>query len=396
MKQICDKSICTGCGLCHDICPRLAIRMSEQGALGHLRPEIIQEKCVDCKLCQKLCPALSEDKSHKTQKVYAAWMTDDDRRKGSSSGGVATEFYDQALKDGYAITGVRMTADFGAEMIVTTDHRDVIYFKSSKYMQADCRNVYKNCLEHLKNGKKILFIGTPCQCAAMQSLAGDKYDDLLITVELICHGVPSSRVFKDYITYIEKSKKGKITSASFRSEVDIEMRLSSQNNVLHQRNRFQDEYLYAFITGMLYEDCCYKCRYAKPERYPDITIGDFWGIGSKIPFNKPKCNVSVIMINTNKGQEFLSKCKRLYIEEREIEEALEGNDQLNWPSKISIHRETFQKNFSAQGIAQAFIATIHKQIRTAQIKADLKDFIKKCLKAIGLLNTVKNFKSKIK
>ncbi len=395
MDRICDKSICTGCTLCHDICPSLAIRMSEQGALGHLRPEIIQEKCIDCKLCQKMCPAFSCDKSHKTLKVYAAWITDDDRRKGSSSGGVATEFYDQALQDGYAITGVKMTADFGAEMFVSTDHRDVMLFKSSKYMQADCRDVYKNCIEFLKNGKRVLFIGTPCQCAAMQSVAGDKYGDLLITVELICHGVPSARVFKDYITYIEKSKNRKITSASFRSEVGVEMRLSSKNTILHQRNWLQDEYLYAFHTGMLFEECCHNCRYAKTERYPDITIGDFFKIGSKRPFNKPKCNVSIILINTNKGQEFLSKCKRLHIEEREIEEALESNPQLNRPSRISVHREAFQKNFSTQGITQAFTATIHKQVRTAQIKADAKDIIKKSLKAIGLFNIAKKFKRKI-
>lgn len=382
MEKICDRNVCTGCGLCKNICPKNAIKMIEAEDTGHFVPQIDKLICVDCKLCQKKCPGLKENEHKKQLKTFAAWKEDISDISGSSSGGVAAAFYEKAIETGYYIVGTYLDDKFRAKMKVTNDINEVSSFKGSKYIQADAQMVYKDCLDILKNGNKILFIGTPCQCAAMRSMAEETFEDKLLTVELICHGTPSQKSFHDYIYDIEKRKKRNITKVAFRSSWGVELSLYSGDKVFWKYKGFEDDYMVAFQKGMLHNLACYECKYANRDRSADITIGDFWKLGEKIPFNKPKCKVSVIVANNEKGLEFINECDNLQLYEREYEEAINGNPNLYRPSTMHPMRDIFWKIYHEEGVFNAYHKTIGKNLRKIRFKNKIKNSIKNMLKTI--------------
>lgn len=382
MNTICESQKCTGCGACKSVCPRQAIEMIEKSTTGHFYPMIDESKCVNCGLCKKVCPSNDEEVFVEPQKVYAAWRTDANKQKGSSSGGVAAVLYETAIKNGYFVVGTYADKNFLPKMKVTNYREDLEGFKSSKYVQADTGSVYEDVKRLIAQGEKILFIGTPCQCLAARKLVLNREN--LITVELICHGVPSQSIFKDYIKWIEKRKKKKIADMSFRSTYGEEMIFKANNKVIWKRRHQEDYYLTAFSNGMIINEVCTQCQFAKRERSADITIGDFWGIGKVEPFKGPGRKVSVVAVISEKGKELLQLCDGLTLVERSYEEAVEGNTQLRHPVGVHKDREKFWKEYNEKGIEQAFYSTIYdevtKKYRKNYMKRAPKEFIKRILR----------------
>lgn len=352
MIQICPREDCTGCGLCSNLCPSGAISMVEAEDTGHFVPKIQQGKCVDCQLCVKKCPALKKPERKSALNTYVAWRTDTNKQKGSSSGGIAAAFYEKAIQEGFSVVGTYLDKDFRAKMLCTDRLEECESFKGSKYVQASCGTVYSDAIKVLKEGGKVLFIGTPCQCTAMRS-AGSQYEDRLLTVELICHGTPSQKIFLDYLAYICRKKKTVATSVGFRSPWGVELIIANDRKTFWKCKVSEDDYMVAFQTGVLHNAACYHCLYANKDRCADITIGDFWKIGTTIPFQKPKCRVSVVVVNSEKGNTFLKGCSDLHLEERSYEEALAGNPNLYRPSYKSLQYNAFWEVYHAQGIVAA-------------------------------------------
>lgn len=382
MNNICASEKCTGCGACKSICPKGAIKMSEKPLTGHFCPTIDDSLCVDCGLCRKVCPSNDEEVFVEPKITYAAWRKNASEQKGSSSGGVAAAFYEAAIANGYYVVGTYKDQDFLPRMKLTNDISDVEDFKGSKYVQADTGTVYEDIRKVLSKGEKVLFIGTPCQCAAAKKVA--KNNENLITVDLICHGVPSQMTFIDYLNWIQKKTNKVITEMSFRSDYGVEMTFSSNNKVFWKRKINEDYYLSAFNGGLIHNEACYQCRFAQRERAADMTIGDFWGIGKASPFSHPGRKVSVIAVNTEAGEKFLQLCSSLELVERSYDEAVEGNTQLRHPSIKHKDRETFWKVYEDKGIEQAFHSTIYKKVTNLYIKNYIKhapkEFIKKIIK----------------
>lgn len=382
MNLICENDKCTGCGACKSVCPKGAIKMYEKAVTGHFFPVIDEKLCVDCGLCKKVCPSNNVETFVEPEKVYAAWRKEASKQTGSSSGGVAAALYEEALANDYYVVGTYADEDFMPKMKVTNDISDVESFKGSKYVQADTGSVYEDIKQVIAQGNKVLFIGTPCQCSAARSIV--KNQDNLVTVDLICHGVPSQKVLKDYFSWIEQWKHKKITKMSFRSEYGVEMTLASKGKVFWKRRINEDYYLSAFNSGLMHNETCYQCRFAKRERAADITIGDFWGIGKAMPFEAPGRKVSVIAVNTEKGSQLLQSCNSLELVEREYDEAVDGNTQLRHPSTIHKHRDTFWKVYNEKGIEQAFYRTIYdevtKRYKKNYLKRAPKEFIKRILR----------------
>lgn len=382
MNHICEKGKCTGCGACKSMCPRGAIQMYEKETTGHFYPVIDEKMCVECGLCKKVCPTNGQDVFVEPQTVYAAWRKKASEQKGSSSGGVAAALYETALENGYYVVGTYTDENFLPRMKVTKNISDLESFKGSKYVQANTGTVYEDIRKLISQGEKVLFIGTPCQCSAARKVAGN--NDNLITVDLICHGVPSQRAFLDYLQWIQKQTRKVITKMSFRSEYGVEMTFVSNNKVFWKRRINEDYYLSAFNTGLMHNDACYQCRFAQRKRATDITIGDFWGIGKAEPFKNPGRKVSVIAINTEIGEKMLQLCHSLELEVRSYNEAIEGNTQLRHPSTIHKDREVFWKMYEEKGIEQAFRSTIYHEVTKRYIRNSLKrapkEFIKRILK----------------
>ena len=381
MKQVCGREQCTGCGLCSNICPKNAINMRESFDTGHFIPEIDQDKCIDCHKCEKKCPSLKEFSRQKAIKTYAAWRKELSKITGSSSGGVAAVFYETAIGQGYSVVGTYLNDKFQAQMKCTSNLSDCIAFRGSKYIQAKSGMVYAEALDRIKKGQKLLFIGTPCQCAAMRS-AADGYMERLLTVELICHGTPPQKVFLEYIHMIAKRKKERISKVQFRSSWGGELTLSNGKKIFWKYKWNEDDFLSAFQTGVLHNIACYDCHYAYEDRGSDIAIGDFWKIGREIPFVKPSCKVSVVITYSQKGVEFLNSCSCIHLEERSFEEAKVGNPNLYRPSLRSQQYETFWKEYQVNGLDAAMKAVGGKALARRRVKNRMVGNIKKIIKTL--------------
>ncbi len=340
MRKICDNKICTGCGLCAARCPKHCITM-KAGLLGHLFPEIDQNKCIDCGLCQKGCPSLSEIDCGYPQKAYAAWSKDAEDYITSTSGGAASVLSQYVISEGGVVYGCSVLPNVKIAHIRVDKQEDLYKLKGSKYVQSQIKDVIPQLRNDVKAGIPVLFVGTPCQVAAIKQLYKSVPDNLYI-VDIICHGTPSNQFLKDYIQKDLKIDASKVTDVKFRLPDAFSLCVYDNDKLLYKSgnlwtHRYEDLYYNTFIDGFTYRDSCFHCHYAKPQRISDITIGDFWGLGNEVSdkeIPEHKNGISCVLPITDKGMELVDAVKgKLNIYERPVTEAINGNDQLRAPKE---------------------------------------------------------------
>lgn len=381
MNMICEENTCYGCGLCVAECPMNAISMRESEITGHFKPIINTEKCIDCGRCVEKCPYNQSIEFYENIRTFAAYRKNAEEQIGSSSGGVAAALYEVAIDNDWYVAGTYMNEDFNTEMILTNSREDITKFKGSKYVQANTKSVYKELKKTLNKGINVLFIGTPCQCQAARIAVGNK-NESLITVDLICHGVPSQKIFKQYIKWVEEQKNRIVRKVSFRSPWGEEMIMNDGKRDIWKRRMYWDPYLEAFSIGIINNECCYQCPFAQDKRASDLTIGDFWGIGTSEPFEDPKRKISVIGVNTKRGEKLLTKCNSLVLIERKWDEAVAGNAQLQSALNKSDMYNLFWDTYLKAGLDEAFKATIYDSVSKKYKKEYPKTFIKSSVKKI--------------
>lgn len=361
MEVICDKIHCTGCGLCAALCPKHCITM-QAGNLGHLYPEIDQSVCVDCRLCKKNCPQLGDMEFRYPQKAYAAWAKDDDDYKSSTSGGAASVFTHYILKNGGVVYGCVCRPGIRIEHVRVERMEDADKLKGSKYVQSNIVGVLPEIRNDVNSGRRVLFIGTPCQVAAVKRMFKEQPNNLLL-VDIVCHGVPSNKWLADYITDYLRIIGDGVTSVMFRFPDSFSLCVYSQGRMAYKSNnlwinRYRDLYCDTFIDGFTYRDSCYCCRYARLERISDITIGDFWGLGKEKDDSYMPAHpygISCVLQVTGNGKDLIQAVKdELNIYERPITEAINGNDQLRKPKKKTLRIKIFRQIHDYLGIGTAY------------------------------------------
>ena len=330
-----DAKHCTGCSACYNVCPKNAITM-KLDIYGFLHPVIQDSLCVQCKKCQTVCPPLNLCKSdmHQPITVYAAQHISKRVLKQSTSGGVFTAISDVTLDEKGVVYGAIHDKEVYTRHFRAVNSAERDRMCGAKYVQSEIDLVYREVLCDLKAGRKVLFSGTPCQVDGLSRfLAKEGVRENLLLVDLICAGVPSPMVFRDYMHYYEK-KKGKTISEHFH-------RSKKRGWGPHvEVTRFQDGsedwhsaisqgWANLFHSGCYNRKSCYTCLYLSEKRVSDITIGDFWrykDAGIKISHKE---GLSLVLINTRKGHEAFEKAKKdLIIEESTIEQALIGQPRL--------------------------------------------------------------------
>lgn len=360
---LCSPQYCTGCGACMQICKHHAITM-KLDILGFKHPKVNQELCTNCGLCSKKCPSLNPIPIVYPQCAIACHTIDKTERENSSSGALATILAKHIISKGGIVYGCAYLPPMEVRHIRCKNVSDIQRIKGSKYIQSNLVPIYDLLKQDLSNGICVLFIGTPCQVAAIKALFG-KYDTLY-TLDIICHGISSLSIFKSTLPSIPNENIANIT---FRKNNKYHLSItSSDGKLLYERPIDDDMYMKGYFNGTIFRHSCYICQYAQRKRCSDITAGDFWGLKSNTIREADK-GVSLALINTPKGQRLFNGCtKEMYVEERPLNEAFAKNEQLNHPFHKNFRSDIFRYLYPKLGYNKALWCALPEKVLAMKLK----------------------------
>ena len=330
--KLCNTKDCTGCMACLQSCRQEAIHI-EWSETGFSHPVIEEDKCVGCQACIKACPVLSLKPPYhynSESRCYSAYQKDETIRKESSSGGLFYTLAKYIIEQGGVVFGAGWSEKLQLKHQKADCLTDLNKLMRSKYVQSDTSEVYNEAMHLLNDGKKVLFCGTPCQIAAMRSfLRGKEYDGLYL-VDVVCQGVPSPILFRKYIDEVESKYHTRVTDVTFRSKkygwrCGLLLLLQCEDGRSIEIRYKKNTFYRAFLRNYMLRESCYQCQFKYPQKgcFSDITLADFWRIGTEKPF---KCDsyesgVSAVLINTSKGETLFDVLKDQVIwEERSFKE----------------------------------------------------------------------------
>ena len=359
---------CSSCGACANICHHSAISMKLDSE-GFYRPVIDEGKCVQCGICETTCPwnrtVENPNEASVAPQTIAAYAKDDPIRMQSSSGGIFTVLAEQILDKGGTVIGVAQLGKTHFGHIVVDNKSDLEKLRSSKYVQADTGFIYREVLSILKKGQKVLFSGTPCQVAALYAVLGSKASTRnLYTVDIVCHGVPSVKVFEKYINEIEQSNKDSLKKIIFRDKQENGWKDYSIRHEFNSGNHSSipstsSAYMKLMLSRICQNASCEKCLYRKLPRIADITLGDYWGIEKFHPQMDDNKGTSAVLLNTFHGEElFYSISSKIVQCDSSIEKATLENPCISKSTKQHAKRAEFFTNLDRYTL-NYLIKTLH-------------------------------------
>ena len=398
-----DNSKCSGCGVCHDVCPVNAIVMQEDKN-GYKYPDINPDVCLKCGKCRRTCPLSNQEKNDYKQVAYIAATKEAGKSYRSSSGGVFPLMCEKLLSEGGVIYGAEISKHedglFYVSHICVDSPTEVSKLYNSKYIQSNTTGIYSDVKEKLNAGKKVLFSGVPCQIQGLKNFLGKDYPNLL-TVEVICHGVPSHKIFHKYQQYLEKHIDGTMTGISFRDKTrgwdkNICVEYVDKRGITKKKiiPFYQSSYFMLFLKGDILRDSCLACPFASRKRAADITLGDYWGAEYEHPhFVKANGNkslrrqgLSCVIINSDKGRSMFDKIRdQLVYEESSYEKVALHNKQLLFHLPISNNRNRYLDMLSNQDYS-----VVDKDVLSRYSAASKKSYNMNNLAIMVRLLTTKN------
>ncbi|RGC40415.1 Coenzyme F420 hydrogenase/dehydrogenase, beta subunit C-terminal domain [Faecalibacterium prausnitzii] len=388
MIDIKRKEECCGCNACGDICPRNAISFKTDEE-GFWYPVIDNEKCIDCGMCDKVCPIKTKPQSRSNNvsrpKCFAAEHKSIEVVFNSTTGGMFSALAEGMYSQKGYVGGAIHNEDFSVSHFVSNSRSDLQQLRRSKDLQSNAEGFYKKVKSLLENGERVLVCGVPCQIAALQNYVGKNYDNL-ITVDLVCAGVNSPKVWRKYLDYIEEKNGSKIIWTENKSK-EYGWNKLTQKFIFENGEEYFDTdktslFTHGYIVSHLYcRPSCYECEFKGFPRIADITIGDFWGITKHSKNHNSNMGTNLVMINSSKGQRYFDKIKkRVNIEETPLEWALSGNPALTSSiSRLSDKRAEFFEDLEAISFDELVkkydpVQPSKLRIVLRKIKSDLKFF----------------------
>lgn len=349
MITLADRNICTGCGACAFQCPHSCIIMTE-GKDGTILPQIDNDTCIECHSCEKVCPVLNPPGCHEPQQAYAAWSNDAEDRRTSASGGVAVEIYKYALSKGWKVVGASQNEDFSVTHKVISSLEELFPLKNSKYVFSDAYDAFDKINSLLREGERFVFIGLPCQVAALRKLF--RNNENLLLIEVVCHGTTPLSYLRQHIHYLESHEGHIAKRMSFR---DPNACTDTYTFTLYdvegqcfyaKRTKDEDTYQYGYHRSISQRENCYHCQFAKRQRVADITLGDYHGLGKRASCEYTQRKVSCVLCNTAKGKAFINeliKNAKIHADLRPTEEPIAGDPRLREPTRKSKARYDFER-----------------------------------------------------
>lgn len=340
MIRVLDKSQCCGCEACRNICPRQCILMKDDKE-GFLYPEVNLADCIDCGLCEKVCPVLHPAKERRPVAVYAAKHCDDNIRLVSSSGGVFTFIAEKVIDEGGVVFGARFNDQWKVIHDYVETKERLSCLRGSKYVQSRIGDTYKQALHFLQSGRKVLFTGTSCQIAGLKLFLRKEYDNLL-TADVICHGVPSPKVWKKFLDEITSTNRLQVTDISFRNKQkgwrNYFLSVKSDEKELSDIPVYSGIYSHLFLADLMLRPSCYSCPAKSGESCSDITLGDFWGIENILPEFDDDKGCSVALLYNPKSKYFI---EGMNISDVVYNQAKQGNPSLEVSANCPVNRNYF-------------------------------------------------------
>lgn len=358
-----SKDECYGCTSCEQICPRQCISMVSDEE-GFLYPRVDIEECIGCKLCEKACPSLAALEDRYPIKAYAAICTEEDIRSQSSSGGVFTLLAESVINQGGVVFGARFDESWQVVHAKAERVEDLSFFRGSKYVQSKMGNCYAEARECLKKGRNVMFVGTPCQIAGLHHFLGKPYEKLL-TVDFICHGVPSPAVWRWYIDrksseiarkslkgmfYYWRNRSNFVSDVEFREKTygwkQFSMVIKTKGKTYSERH-FNDPYMKAFLDNYSLRLSCYSCKMKYGRSHSDITIADFWNVHRVTEHFDDDGGTSLVLANSSKGLKLFQQM-RCNSKEVDFNDAIQYNRAWSIPYEKNDKREYFFQHYKKQ------------------------------------------------
>jgi len=385
-----DKTIdCCGCSACVQVCPRRAIAM-QVDAEGFAYPSVDNSTCNFCGLCERVCPVLNQGEERIPLSVYAAKNKSDEIRLNSSSGGFFSHLAERVIEGNGVVFGAR----FNKEWEVIHDFAESIdslsAFRGSKYLQSQIGETFSLVEKFLKGSRQVLFTGTPCQVAALKLFLGEEHKNL-ITADFVCHGVPSPKIWHAYLkevlghagvdnSEVDKFFWEKITSISFRNKSagwkNFSLLIRCNNpavnaNFIAVKEVFSFNcFMKGFLQNLYLRPSCYFCPARSFKSGSDITFADYWGVQDIVPFFDDDKGVSLVMVNSTKGEDLLAELS-LDTVKTTLNEAMRSNPSIKESPEIPDCRGEFFSRFGKEPFIKlvrdltqvSFISRLKKRIR---------------------------------
>ena len=404
MIKIEAKYLCCGCGACEQKCPLKCIQLIEDDE-GFLYPSVDESVCVNCELCQKVCPIFNKKRSEMDALVsFAVRNPIESERMQSSSGGLFIAFAKEIIRQNGIVFGARFTENFELVHDWTDNFDQLLAFMKSKYVQSKIGRSYKIAQEFLKEGRKVLFVGTPCQVAGLYKFLNKRFDNLY-TIDIVCHGVPSPGVWRTFVEAKQKEYrkfgKCKIQSIQFREKIETGWRKYSfvlnynlDGNVVDNEERSEFNYSSwgkPFVQNLFLRPSCHQCSFKSLSSGSDLTISDFWGIENIYPLLDDDKGVSALIVNTTHGQKLFEivplesyRCK--------LQDIIENNKALVTSCDPSPYRTIF---FNKYKKGESILSILKEYSDKLSLKSRIRKILKSYPYTIILLKNIKRIVSDI-
>lgn len=385
---------CNGCGACFAACPVNCISFGVNEE-GFEYPIVDGTKCIDCGLCERVCPQKGQY-THNESASFMAASSKDASINNSSSGGIFPLVAECIIKQGGVVFGTTLDEKHIAYQKSIDKVEEIAELQGSKYVFSSSRNTFKETEKFLDLGRPVLYVGRPCQIAGLKNYLKKEYENLY-TMDFICHGVPSSKMFLAYIAYLEKKHGGKLIDINFRNKEKYGWSITLSYDISYQNGKVKryylpqriSEYFTGFLTGAILREACYDCKFSQINHLSDITLGDYWGYDKQdIEFDVSK-GLSLVICNTEKGRQLLESIKdRVHITDIAKDKVVGDNKNLIHSTNRMECRDTIYKELEKEG----FSSIGKKYLRSPNYK---KEYMKAKL-PVNLLRITQNLLGKMR